>query len=389
MSSEIKKKLLVVGFSISMLYALYFAMPLYLNSSVLSIYFSSSNVSIIFAVSALVALITSLSLAKFIRKLHSHTFAICVIFVGFFATLGLGYFENIYLIPVLFALHFSTSILLLNIINLFIEEFTERDNEGSTRGIFLTMINAGILISPLIAGQILSAYGYKWVYIASALMLIPVAYLIRHYYANIPDPIYKNVNMSMALDQVRRNKNLYGIMLATFLLESFFTMMAIYAPLYLMMNTTITLAQYIGIIIPFALIPFVLLPYELGYLADKKFGEKEMLITGLVIIIACSLLFPFLMTSSIFYLSIFLFISRIGAAMVETMSHTYFYKKVKVERVSVITLFNNVRTLAYIITPIVGGLIIALAGNMMYVFVVYAIISSLILVKVSKIKDTL
>ena len=75
--------------------------------------------------------------------------------------------------------------------------------------------------------------------------------------------------------------------------------------------------------------------------------------------------------------------------MVETMSHTYFYKKVKVERVSVITLFNNVRTLAYIITPIVGGLIIALAGNMMYVFVVYAIISSLILVKVSKIKDTL
>ena len=391
MSKEIKRKLLAVGFSMSMLYALFFAMPLYLNSTMLSKYFDSESVSFIYVISAIFTFVFSFSISKYVKKIHNYNFTLLILLISFLATLSLGIFDNKTIIFFAFILNFLGTSVLFTLLNLYIEEFGDRENEGSVRGIFLTLVNAGILIAPLIAGQLLMTHGYSSVYIVAALTLIPIAFLIRHYYVHIPDPVYKDINLKTTFKQIIKDKNVSSIMMSAFVLESFFTVMAIYAPLYLIQYTDITVAQYIGIILPFALIPFVLLPYELGYLADKKFGEKEMLIIGFFFVIACALLFPFFVINygTIFMLSIFLFISRIGAAMIETMNHTYFYKKITVDRVAIISVFNNMRTLAYIITPLIATAVIYITGDIKYVFVTYAVLAFVSIFKLAKIKDTL
>ena len=388
MSQEIKKKLLVVSFCMSLLYALFYAMPLYINSTMLGAYFDKTNISVIYTLAAVATFLFSLTLSKYIKKLHNYKLTLIILLIGFLSTFSIGFFENKYLIASAFALHFLAGTIIFTLLNIFIEEFTAKSEEGSVRGVFLTVMNAGILISPIVSGQLLAMHGYKIVYIVSALMLIPIAFLIRHYYAHIPDPIYRNINIKNTFKQILKDKNISGVMLAHFMLNSFFTMMAIYAPLYLFQMSGITITQYVSVIMPFALIPFVLLPYELGYLADKKFGEKEMLLIGFSLIIICALLFPFLNTSNLFYIALFLFVSRIGAAMLETMNHTYFYKKIEVEKVSIITIFNNMQTLAYIITPALAALVLALTGDMRYIFITYALLACITVYKIAKIKDT-
>ena len=51
-----------------------------------------------------------------------------------------------------------------------------------------------------------------------------------------------------------------------------------------------------AMILPFALLPLVLLPYELGFLADSRFGEKEMLIGGLALLAFTAFLFVIVTT---------------------------------------------------------------------------------------------
>lgn len=389
MSAEIKNKLLMVSLTISILYSLFYAIPLYINSTILGKMWGDKSVSLIYTISAILTFISSIYLSKYIKKIHNYKVGIIIILISFISTIGIGFSENKFIMAASFIGYFLGSALLYTVINLFIEEFSNKEKEGEIRGIFLTLVNAGILMSPLIAGQLMATFGYKSVYLISAFLLIPILIMIRHYYTHITDPSYVDIKFKKTLKEILKNKAISKIMLSAFVLESFFAIMAIYAPLYIISNTTITIEQYVGVIMPFALIPFVLLPYELGWLADKKYGEKEMMIIGLIIVAISALTFPLLHTNNIFYISALLFVSRIGASMVETMNHTYFYKKVALEKVPVITIFNNMRTLAYIVAPIFALLILQITNdNLTYVFITYAILALMFIMSLSSLKDT-
>ena len=90
------------------------------------------------------------------------------------------------------------------------------------------------------------------------------------------EPAYHSVDMVEAFHRAWRNKDLKGALIASFMLECFYAVMVIYSPIYLA-SIGIPLVVYLSIILPFALLPFVILPYELGWLADVKIGEKELL----------------------------------------------------------------------------------------------------------------
>jgi len=56
-----------------------------------------------------------------------------------------------------------------------------------------------------------------------------------------------------------------------------------------------------------------------------------------------------------------LFLSRIGASIVEVMSDTYFFKKVAADRVNVISLFRTTRPLAMATAPAAATIILSTA----------------------------
>jgi MFS family permease len=252
-----------------------------------------------------------------------------------------------------FIAHFLLQTLLYVCLNVFIESFSKHAETGSIRGLFLTLLNIGILISPIIGGTILSLASFSMLYIVASCMLIPFIFLIRTYLYHIQEPAYESIDMLQAFRLAWRNRNIRAALIAEFTVQCFYAVMIIYSPIYLA-TLGISLAVYMGIIIPFALIPLVVLPYELGYLADKKYGEKELLIGGLLILALTVFLFVVVTVPNVTIWVLILLASRIGAACVETMAFTYYFKKIGPEDASLTALFSNTLSFATITVGAIG-----------------------------------
>lgn len=383
-----KKKLLVVGFVVTILYSLHLAIPLYINSTLLAKYFLKENINLIYILSGIFSLFFAIYISRFIKKYHNYNTTLAIMLVDFVFTLLLGLSQNIYVVGFSFIITSITISALYITLNLFIEEFSDHRDEGVVRGIFLTLLNTGILLSPLIAASALANIGFSGIYIVSAIMLIPMSILIRHYYKNVSEPKYKNISFRKGIVETLRDKNIFGVMSAMFALECFYLTLVIYLPLFLLQNTNISMTTYLGVIMPFVLIPFVILPYQMGMLADKKTGEKEFLLLGLGIISICLFLIPFIDSNSIFLWGGILFISRVGAAILETMIFTYFFKKTEKSDAGLVALFGNMRTIATIAVPIVGAILLYLSGKIDYVFIAVALFVAYTIIPASKIIDT-
>jgi MFS family permease len=271
-------------------------------------------------------------------------------------------------------------------INLFIEEFEDEEEIGATRGIFITLASIGTIISTLVAGSLIQNFGFEGVYIASAIVLSPVLFLLYNYYKNVPEPKYKRVDLRQGLQEIFDNENIYGVFVATFALQIFYVLMTIYSGIYLLQNG-VTLQTFLTFIMPLALAPFILLPYQLGKIADNKFGEKEMLIGGMMLMGVICIIITFTNTSSPIFWAFILFLSRIGAATVEEMSNAYFYKKAKKTDSVLIGMFGSLYTLALVVAPIFASLIM-IFFTLNFVFFFLGIFILLAIFPILKIIDT-
>jgi Major Facilitator Superfamily. len=187
-------------------------------------------------------------------------------------------------------------------------------------------------------------------------MLIPFLFFLHLFMRDVPDPAYHTIDVPHALKRAWGDKNLRGAFASVFLLECFYATMVIYFPIYIS-NLGVPLITYLTAIIPIALTPFVIMPYELGIIADKKLGEKEMLVTGLLVTATSVLLISVLNTTSTLVWILVLLMSRIGAACVETMAYTYFYKKINPEDSSLMAAFTNMRSTAIIVVTILSTIL--------------------------------
>jgi MFS family permease len=107
--------------------------------------------------------------------------------------------------------------------------------------------------------------------------------------------------------------------------------------------------QEIGSIFTFMLLPFVFIQYPLGYLADKRYGEKEMLLISLVIAIISTGAIAMLTSENIAWWMFVLFVSRIGIAGLEVLKDTYFYRQIGADDVDIIAFFRTAMPLASIV----------------------------------------
>lgn len=353
MHAIVKNKLLIVSYLLTLLYALHYGIPLYATSSYLHQYFNSSAVSMLYMLGSIAALIGSISVAKYMRKFHTYGFTTGIVIAEIAAVAAFGLTENPLFLGIFFVVHFLLQTLLYICLNVFIESFSKHAETGSIRGLFLTLLNIGILISPIVGGAILTVATFPALYIVSACLLIPFIILVRMYLYHIKEPAYETVDMFQALRVGWKNKNIRAALVAEFVVQTFYATMIIYSPIYLA-TLGIPLTVYLSAILPFALIPLVVLPYELGYLADSKLGEKEMLIGGLLLLAFTVFLCVIVTSSNPIVWVIILLLSRIGAACVETMAFTYYFKKVGPEDASLTALFSNTLSFATITVGLLG-----------------------------------
>ncbi|MDB5244663.1 MAG: hypothetical protein JWN18_533 [Parcubacteria group bacterium] len=235
---------------------------------------------------------------------------------------------------------------------------TERKTVAEVRSLFLTAWNIGVCAAPLVLGALLDdSNAYVRVYIAAATIFVPLIVLLvtRSLPKGIPP---KLSHFTDTLKHVLRNRDLSAITFAHFLLYLFFSWAPLYIPIYLHTVVGISWAT-LGWIFAVMLVPYVLVEYPAGWIADRYIGDKELLLSGFLLaggsLIALGTL-P--VTSSLSLILIILIVSRVGAALIESMTEGHFFRRVEADDIGSVSFFRGVWPLATVVGPIVGSIIL-------------------------------
>lgn len=381
-----QRSLLQVLLTSGLIASLSTALISYINSSFLETIIPKEFVGMMFSVAYFVTFIAIQNYARIIQKFSNHKVVLTVFGVQIASLLLLAWNGH----PWVSLLAFITLIVGFNVsvinYDIFLEQVSNVKNEGRIRGMFWTAANLGFLLGPFLSGILSGRYGFSAAYLISAIILVPAWLMIFFAYRNEKRIHFKPHHKLLAtLKRVHKNPDLRGIYLVATALFFFYSWMVIYTPIYLL-ESGFTWEQ-LGSMFTVMLIPFVLIEYPAGWLADRYFGETEMLTLGFIIMGIAVL--ALLQASTFWGVMLVLFCSRIGAALIEIMRDVYFYKKVNEDDLDLIDLFRNMRSVAYIVGPVLASLILGLGYGLSSIFLVLAIIMFAMTIVPFTIKDTL
>ncbi len=262
---------------------------------------------------------------------------------------------------------------------------TSSEHTGQDRGLFLISTNLAYVLATLSVGLFVIDSQYGVVFVLAAIVMTAVAMLAGKF--SSVSSVMPDIKVSWRdAKKLLSNPSLLGITVAYLLLQMFGTWMAIYVPLYL--HDHAQLPWYaIGIIFAVSALPYVFFEFPLGFIADTWLGEKEILITGLVTLAVGTALIS-VADGHIIPILLVLLIARTGAAMVESMCETYFFKKVKAEEGETISVFRAMQPVSSIVAPLIGSLAL-LAVPLTSAFFIFGVIILLGIPFALPIKDTL
>lgn len=338
--------------------SLHWAGVLYINSSYLEQFVSHTTLTWLYVISALLTVGAFLKAPHFLSSLGSKRFTLLLSAIEFFVFIGMAFTTSPYIAGSLFVLHQIVITLLYFNLDMLVEISTgsEEGSTGRQRGIFLTIVSITTALAPLIIGNVLGSGtpDFTLTYILSALVLIPFGYLIHSRLKNFEDPHYPHLRIQEGLQHFWKSSDLRNVFCAHFLLQFFFTWMVIYTPLYLASVIGFNWEE-IGSILFIALMAYVLLEYFIGLVADKYIGEKEMMALGFAVTAVSTSWFIFLDNSSIGIWMFAMFMTRVGASLIEATTESYFFKHTSGTDSDVVGIFRITRPLSYVIGALVGG----------------------------------
>ncbi len=369
-----KKKLRTVLYILGFLLALQTAIPAYINSSFIGQYLSSENlVGFLYTLSALLAIFCLLAVPKILKKLGNYKTILLIAAVNVAVLLILAFSQNAKLILVSFIFYLAINAVIYFNLDIFLENHSEDKNTGNIRGLYLTTINIAWVLSPLIMGFLLANGNYWKIYLISAGILLPFVILLSLNFKNFKDPSYKSPPVWNTFKKIFKRKNIYKIFMVKTFLHFFYAWMVIYTPIYLHKYIGFDWAT-IGIIFTVMLLPFILFQLPLGILADKKWGEKEILNIGIIIISLATISLSFINGANFWIWAIILFATRIGASAVEITSESYFYKHIDGEDADILSFFSMTRPLAYTIAPLLASVTLFFV-DFRYIFLILGLIT--------------
>ncbi len=339
------------------LFTLHLTPAIYIHSSFLEQFINKDYVGYIFSIASVFTLVSFLVTRKFLKKYGNYKTTLYLMIISFFTSIALALATNIYIAVPFYILNFlATSLIFFNL-DIFLESSTKDSETGDVRGHYMTFLNLAFLLGPFITSFVLIDHDFWKVFTLGAIIQIPLIYILIKYLKNFKDPIYQKPKLWKNFLKLRNNSDLLSTFSCAFLLRFFFSWMIVYTPIYLINEIGFTVSQT-TFIIGLALIPFVLLEIGLGKISDKYIGEKEIMTAGFLIMGISTILITFIDSANIVIWATILFITRIGATMVEIMSEIHLFKRVDAKNINIIGIFRSVRPVAYVISPIVASLLL-------------------------------
>ena len=349
---------LLTIYVVAFFYTLHVALPVYVNSTFLATLMSEKYVGLVYGIASVLTIFALILIPKLLKLVGDYFATLFFIVFEIAALIGIASSDSPLLITGLFIISSVLVTLISFDFDLMVEGFSKNASTGSIRGMYLTFANVAWVIAPALSAVIISGDQYWRVYLASAAFFIPALLIFSGKLEHFKDPLYRTIHFRKACLAVWNNRDLRAIFGVSFLLQFFFTLMVIYTPIYLHDRIGFGWSE-LGPIFSIMLAPFLLLEAPLGRLADKVLGEKELLITGFTIMaFATGAMYFF--TAKIFILwAGILFMTRVGAAMVEVMTETYFFKKITAGDAAIVSLNRTVRPFAGVMSPLVATILLA------------------------------
>ncbi len=383
-----------VIYLIYFLYNLHLSFGLYINSSFLGsgcgCGIPESWVGILFTAGSLLSIILTLSLRRLSKAFRSTKRVVLTSgIITIAALLGLIFFNNPWLVGITFVLYWGFTYLFLFTTDIFVEAYSSDGTTGGTRGVFLSIAGLAVMIAPFFAGRLSERPdGFLWVY-GIGIALVSLAMLVTLTWGQkLKEPHFRKGSVLKGLKTFFQHKNLTGAFVGNFALQFFYSWMIVYTPIYLIEVVGLSWTQ-VGIIFTVMLIPFVVFEIPLGKIADRRLGEKEIFIGGILFMAGATALLGFVDSQSLLVWMALLFATRVGASAVQVASESHFFKHVDEKNVSAIGIFRQTGPVAFMIGPLVATLLLSLTDlPFSSLFIILGVILLLSLPFIIRMPDT-
>ncbi len=355
---------------LSTIFAFQTLLTAYTSSTYIEQFIASQYVGLIYVIASIGAIGLAFVSNRILRAIGNVNFVLILMLAITILLLIIGFAFTPLITIIAFILFLTINPQIYFNIDIFLETLigTDENSTGSKRGIILTVMSIASFFSPIAMSYIVGQENnLSAVYFVAAGIGLLFIMLIIARFRNFYDPTYIIIKPLEILTKTHLNTDLKIVLYAQFLLQFFFTWAIIYFPLYL--ATEIGLGwDDIGKIIAVGLFAFVLIEYPAGRLADKHIGEKELMALGFVIIALSSASISFLNTTDILLWMIVIFMTRVGASLIEVTTESYFFKQVKGNDSSLISTFRLTRPIANLCGAIIGSLsLLFLPFNLIFV----------------------
>lgn len=312
----------------------------------------TENIGAFYLISNVAILVILLNSHKYIKKFGKSMMFFVAFFLHLLAIVGLSLFPLSWSGVMMMMMYMIFGSLTWVAMDVMLESFSVDKLSGRIRGAHLTIMNAGIMFGPYVSIRILDKIHFHRLFIFNLILTSIIFVIALVSLRNVNHEFRRKESVAALLKKVYKKKNVLRAYFFSFALSFFYAAMMIYAPLH-MLKMGMSWDE-IGFAFFVMLVPFVILQYPIGLLADKKWGEKEMIIIALILMgISCGVVFYTNSTNMYVWAGV-LFFSRIGAAMLEILSDSYFYKRIDATDVDVIDFFRTARPVAYIIFPVLA-----------------------------------
>ena len=352
-------------YAATLLFTFHWALVAYVNSAYLAQFVSNEIIGALYALGSLGTIVILFFSAPLLRTFGTRSLAGTLSVIEILALAGLALLPYPLAVVPLFLIHHALSPLMILIIDVLAEQRVgaQESRTGGLRGALLVFGAAGVAFAALIAGLLLNGAGQNFalVYLASALCMTAFWFVLRHTQRVFRDPVYADTDSAGTIRHFWNIRDFRFVFLARFLLQLFYAWMIIYVPLYL--ASVIGFPWYdIGILLFVALMAFVVFEYPIGRIADRYIGEKEMMAGGFIVLATTTAYLGLLSAPLLIQWMITLFLSRVGASLVEATTESYFFKHTKDADAGVIGFFRITTPAAYLLGALIGTLTLVFAS---------------------------
>lgn len=335
----------------------------YVFISYLSSFFSETYIGLAIAGGSLFALVAFVFLPGIVARYGAQKVLLYLAFAEMFTLMAVAGLPHTPVSAALVILVMSLQPLLYYELDLLLEATI--DGDGATaraRTFFLTGGSAGSIVAPLMIATLLSGgEAYTTVFFAAAIVavLFVVFFSARQLPKNAPPTLY---HMRDTLVHIFRHRDLAAVTIGHFILYLFYLWAPFYVPAYLHGVLGIPWTT-LGWVFSIMLVPYVLVEYPAGWLADRVLGDKWLMLAGFLLAgSALALISTITASTPLALIVAILIMTRVGAALTESMTEGHFYRRVSQQDIVSISVFRGVWPLANIVAPLIGSLIFSLDG---------------------------